>query len=124
MKTILTVVITAVMTLMLFGGNRAPVQAVQVKAQSADPRGDLVTLVRQDVGNFNAAMDSFIAHRAEWAARNVTFVAGDLKGSNSGAGFVAADVTQAMTDFNTIITAVRSGGTISVGVWTNVIKIK
>jgi len=125
MKTILTVAITAVVTLMLFGGGRAPVQANPgVKAQSANPRGDLVTLLRQDVGNFNAAMDSFVAHRAEVQGRNITFVTGDMTGSNSNGSMVAADVNQVIVDFQTIVTAVRSGGTIAVGVWGNCLKIK
>lgn len=123
-RTILTVTITFVMALLLFGGQRAPVQATESR-QSANPRSDLVTFLRQDVAAFNGAMDSFVAHRAEYVARNISpFVIGDMTGSNSSTSFTAADVNQSVVDFNTIVNAVRNGGTISVGVWGNVIKIK
>ena len=89
---------------------------------SANPRSDLVSALRADIAAFNSAMDSFVAHRTEVVARNLTFVAGDMTGAN--ATIVAAELTQALTDMNTIVSAIRSGGTISVGVWPNVIKIK
>jgi hypothetical protein len=91
---------------------------------SANPRSDLVSALRADVKAFNDAMDAFVAHRAEYVARNINFVIGDMVGANSSSSFNADDIDQAVVDFNTIISAVRSGGTISVGVWNNVIKIK
>ena len=91
---------------------------------SANPRSDLITAIRTDVANFNAAMDSFLGHRAEYVGRTFNFVAGDMVGENASASFTADDVDQAFTDFNTIISAIRAGGTLSAGVWPNVIKIK
>jgi len=90
----------------------------------SNPRDALVTAFRQAVGDFNDAMDRFIALRAEYQARNINFVAGDMVGSNVSTSFAADDIDQCVVDFNDIITKVRAGGTISVGVWTNVIKIK
>lgn len=91
---------------------------------SANPRSDLVSAFRADVAAFNAAMDSFVSHRAEYLARNVNFVIGDMTGSNSSTSFTADDVDQMVVDMNTIVNAIRSGGTIAVGVWNNCIKIK
>lgn len=91
---------------------------------TSNPRGELITAIRTDVANFNAAMDSFLGHRAEYVARAFNFVSGDMVGDNSSASFTADDVDQAFTDFNTVISAVRAGGTLSAGVWPNVIKIK
>ena len=90
----------------------------------SNPRDALVTTIRQAVNDFNGAMDAFVAAKAEHVARNITFVIGDMIGSNSSGSFVAADAQQVMTDFQTIITAIRAGGTIPVGVWNNVVKIK
>jgi hypothetical protein len=44
-RTLLTVVVTAVLTLMLFGGDtfRAPVQPVPVQAQATTTRTDLIS---------------------------------------------------------------------------------
>ena len=69
-------------------------------------------------------MDDFLGCRAEYVARSINFVAGDMVGSNSSTSFAADDVDQAMTDMNTVVPAVRAGGTLSAGVWPNVIKIK
>jgi len=91
---------------------------------SANPKTDLITGVRTDVANFNAAMDSFLAHRAEYVARSFNFVSGDLGTENTSSAFTADDVDQVMTDFNTVVSAIRAGGTLSAGVWPNVIKIK
>lgn len=90
---------------------------------SANPKSDLVTKLRADVGALNTMMDAFVAHRAEYIARNADFVIGDLVGANATAGFAANDADQMVIDMNTIVTAIRSGGTIAVGVWTNCVKI-
>ncbi len=125
-KTILTVILTVAMTLLLFGGNRAPelVQPVKVEAQVSNPRGAVITGARAAIGKFNAAMDEFLAWRAEYVARSFNFVSGDMVGDNNSTSFTADDVDQAMTDMNTMITDVRAGGTVSAGLWPNCIKIK
>lgn len=87
-------------------------------------RDALITKTRQAVGDFNKAMDDFLAARAEYVARSINFVSGDMVGSNNSASFGADDVDQCMTDFNSVVSAVRAGGTLSSGVWPNVVKIK
>jgi hypothetical protein len=125
-RTIVTALITFATTIALFSGTSAPVviQPATVTAQSANPRSDLVTSLRQDVGKFFDAMQAFKGHRQEKISNNITFVSGDLTGSNATNTFVAADMNQMITDFNTCIDAVQNGGTISVGVWANVLKCK
>ena len=91
-------------------------------AQSASPRQDLVSRMRLDVDNFQNAMEDFQTASHVKTDSNITFVAGDMAGNNS--GVAAADLTQAVADFTTIYNAIRSGGTISVGVWTNVTKVR
>ena len=60
-RTIITALITFATTIALFSGTSAPVviQPATVTAQSANPRSDLVTSLRQDVGKFFDAMQSF-----------------------------------------------------------------
>jgi Zn-dependent M28 family amino/carboxypeptidase len=127
-RQILTIIITVAISIALFGGSRAPepIRPAAAEAQSANPRGDLVTKVRQDVAAIRAGFDSFTLHRNEYVEANVNFVIGDLSGSNitSPATFVADDVDQVFVDLNDIITKVKAGGTISAGEWTNVMKIR
>lgn len=120
MKTVIACLLSSALTALLVVGVGSHVEA----AQSANPRADLVTGLRQDVGNFFNAMQSFKAHRQEKISNNVTFVSGDLIGNNNTGTYVAGDMNQMVTDFNTCVDAVQAGGTISVGVWTNVIKVK
>ena len=91
---------------------------------SPTPKAELVTSLRTDVNNFNDAINSFIAHRAEFVDKNTTFVIGDMTGVNSSTEFTAANMNQMVIDFLDIVTKIKTGGTISVGVWTNVIKVK
>lgn len=125
-KTIVSFIAGAVITLALFGGSRAPIVSPIVEAQSANPRGDLVTGFRQDVAAINAAFDSFINHRARYVEGNINFVTGDLSGSNitSPSTFVADDIDVAVSDLNNIIVDVKAGGTIAAGEWNNVQKIR
>lgn len=95
-----------------------------VLAQSANPKGDLITALRQDAGNMFTAIQSFRGHRAEYVSKNINFVDGDLTGANSTGQFVGNDVDQMVVDMKTICDAIENGGTINVGVWGNVIKIK
>lgn len=127
-RTIFSCIGTAIVTAMLFvGSGRAPVviQPV-VDAQSANPRGDLVTRTRLTVNKINTGFDEFIAERAEYTGANINFTAGDLSGANvtSPSTYVADDVDQVMTDLNNIITDVKAGGTIASGEWANVLKIR
>lgn len=127
-RNVLVFVIGFAIAVALFGGSKAPaaMQSVTVRAQSANPRGDLVTRTRQVVGKINAGFDEFGAIRNEYVGANVNFTSADLSGSNITlpATFVADDVDQVMTDLNNIITDVKAGGTISVGEWTNVMKVR
>lgn len=91
---------------------------------SPTPKADLVSALRQDVNDFNDAINRFVGHRAEYVDKNVNFVIGDMTGVNSSAEFTADQVDQCVIDFNAIIVAIKSGGTISIGQWTNCIKIK
>lgn len=95
-----------------------------VAAQSANPRADLVTALRQDSAAMYTTIQTFRGHRAEYVFKNVNFVSGDLTGSNVTGTFVADDVDQMVTDMKTICDAIENGGTIGVGVWGNVLKIK
>jgi hypothetical protein len=123
---ILAFLIGGAIALALLGGDRTPVivQPVAAIAQTSSPRGALITGVRKSVGDFNKAMDDFLAWRAEYVARSFNFVIGDMVGDNNSSSFVADDVDQCMTDFNTVIGVVRAGGTLSAGVWPNVVKVK
>ena len=124
-RSIVSFVVGAMVAVALFGGNKSPIVTLPVvEAQVSNPRGANITGARQAVGNFNKAMDDFLAVRAEYVARSFNFVSGDMVGDNNSTSFTADDVDQAMTDFNTVITTVRAGGTLSAGVWPNVIKIK
>jgi len=125
-RQILAFIIGGAITLALFGGSRAPVQPIAAEAQSANPRGDLVTRVRQTVNKVNTGFDEFVAERAEYVGASITFTSADLTGSNitSPSTFTFGDMNQVMTDFNTIITNARNGGTTSVGVWANVLKVR
>lgn len=125
-RTILTVLLTAFITAYLVGGSHAPMSAVQVKAQSVNPRGDLVTAFRQDVNNINSSFDAFTAHSGVYISSNTNFVVGDLAGANitNPSTFVADDVDQARTDLADIINKVKNGGSIGVGQWANVLKIR
>ena len=89
---------------------------------SANPNSDLVSAFRTGVANFFNALESFHAHLEEKNDRNLTFAAGDMQGANSGITF--GTLNQAISDFTVIYNAVHAGGTIAVGQWANVIKIK
>lgn len=119
-KQILTVFITMVATLLLFGG-RGPHQVTSA-GQTATSKSDLITNMRKDVNLMHDAFASFKGHKAEYDVRNFSFVDGDFTGAN--AGITASQFTQAVVDFNTIYNAVYAGGTISAGVIPNVYKIK
>ena len=127
-RTVVSFILGAALTALLFGGGRTPVliKPVAVEAQSSNPRGDLVTGIRQDVTTIRSGFDSFARHRAEYVESNINFVTADLSGSNitSPSTFGADDVDQVMTDLNNIITDVKNGGTIAAGEWTNVMKIR
>ena len=125
-KQLLTILITAAISIALFSNSHVPLlpAPVPVAAQVSNPKDANITAIRAAVAKFNSAMDDALAARAEYVGRSFNFVTGDCVGSNSSTTFSCDDVDQAFTDFNTVISAVRAGGTLSAGVWPNVLKIK
>lgn len=121
-RTILTVVITAAMTLMLFGGNRSPVQFGPVQAQATTTRTDLISNYRANAVKFLAWKDEVKALRSQYDALAYSWVDGDFTGSN--AGITAAQFTTAVTNLSLVQAAFDAGGTLSSGFPTTVYKIR
>ena len=122
-RTILTVVITAAMTLLLFGGNQpSPVQPGSVEAQATTTKTDLISNYRANAVAFLAWKDSNKALRAQYDALAYSWVDGDFTSAN--AGITASQFTTAVTNLSLVQAAFDSGGTLSSGFPTTIYKIR
>ena len=118
-KQILTIIITACISIALFGGSRAPVplpetiQPVRIEAQAVAKKTALIAAIRQDATDFCALRARVRQHRATYDALGITWVNGDFIGTDS--GITATQFTSNVTNMKLIFDAYDSGATLSAG---------
>lgn len=89
----------------------------------SDSKANLITGVRQDIADLIVVIRNFRVHKLE-SDSVITFNAyanSDFVGAN--ANITAAEFTQAVTDFNTCVNAILTGGTVGASVFANLMKL-
>lgn len=92
-----------------------------VAAQATTTKSNLISLIRQDATDFLTVRAKIRQHRASFDALGFTFVDGDFIGDN--AGITAAQFTTAVTNLTAIADGFDLGGTLAVGIPTNINRI-